>query len=161
MKLVKTALVAALFSTATFTAQADTFNLGDVTYAPIFGVSQDGTGAFEDDINFTLSMDSGVSGYLTNFSFKTADNMITNFMGTLSEESMGVISFWTFNEPRFVNSMNLGAGNYTLSLSGDFGGSGTYDFNAVAAPVPEPSVLGLMFGGLGLVGLMAYRARKA
>lgn len=33
-------------------------------------------------------------------------------------------------------------------------------FNSVAV-VPEPSVLGLMFGGLGLVGLMAYRARQA
>lgn len=161
MKLVKTALVAALFSTATFTAQADTFNLGDVTYEPIWGAAHDGTGVFEDQINFTLSKDAGVSTYLTNFSFDTANNMITNFMGTLSEESMGVISFWTFNEPKVMGSMNLGAGNYTLSLSGDFGGSGTYDFDAVAAPVPEPSVLGLMFGGLGLVGLMAYRARKA
>ena len=30
----------------------------------------------------------------------------------------------------------------------------------ITAPVPEPSTLGLMFGGLGLVGLMAFRARK-
>lgn len=33
--------------------------------------------------------------------------------------------------------------------------------NVSIAPVPEPSTLGLMFGGLGLVGLMAARARKA
>lgn len=53
------------------------------------------------------------------------------------------------------------AGDYSLTLSGDFGTYGTYDIDAVLAPVPEPSTLGLMFGGLGLVGLLAYRSRKA
>lgn len=161
MKLVKTALVTAMLSTAAFTAQADTFDLGDVTYEPGFGISQNGTGWFEDNILFSLSTDAGVKGVLFNWSFENKGHKITDFVATLSEATTGVIGTMDITKHVTKADWMLDSGNYTLSLSGNYGEYGTYDIDAFAAPVPEPSVLGLMLGGLGLVGMMAYRGRKA
>ena len=49
-------------------------------------------------------------------------------------------------------------------MTGTYGGvyfqSTEYGMGPFISAVPEPSTLGLMFGGLGLVGLMAYRSKK-
>ncbi len=62
--------------------------------------------------------------------------------------------------------------NNGIGLAGVVYGNGSFDTVAFASSrntdydgpyisaVPEPSVLALMFGGLGLVGLMAYRSKK-
>lgn len=42
-----------------------------------------------------------------------------------------------------------------------FGDTGAYLSSPLISPVPEPSTIALMLGGLGLVGFMAARRRKA
>lgn len=161
MNFIKSTLAVAVLTSATFGAQAAIIDLGDVTGAPGFGYSSNGTGLFADTINFSLSSAQGVNAVLFNFSFSNPSNVISNFWATLSEESFGVIGATNITNNFETGSWVLGAGNYSVSLSGDYGYYGTYDLDAVLAPVPEPSTLGLMFGGLGLVGLIAYRSRKA
>jgi len=57
----------------------------------------------------------------------------------------------------------VGPGDYSLSLTGEaFKDGATYDVNLYShlAPVPEPSTIAMMLGGLGLVAFMAARRRK-
>ena len=160
MKFIKSTLAAAVLA-ASFSANAATVNFGDVTAESGFGFSNNGTGLFSDTMTFTLTTDKVVDAVLFSFSFSTPTNTINNFWATLSEANFGVIASMPITT-NFMSGMTIApAGDYSLTLSGDFGTYGTYDIDAVLAPVPEPSTLGLMFGGLGLVGLLAYRSRKA
>jgi hypothetical protein len=76
----------------------------------------------------------------TYYRYETPEIALANsqpFQFTISSQQ--VVSFYNADTPK---SDNLGG----LSLN--------------VSAVPEPSTIGLMFGGLGLVGLMAYRSRK-
>lgn len=57
----------------------------------------------------------------------------------------------------------IGPGDYFAQVSGSTTGifGGSYTLNLVTAPVPEPSMIALMLGGLGLVGFMARRRKAA
>ena len=134
--------------------------LGDVTGTHGFGASNNGVGMFDDTINFSLTAAQNISAILFNFSFSTNDNVIGGFTATLSYEG-SVINSMVITENFVSGSAMAPAGDYSLNLVGNFGARGTYNVDAALAPVPEPSTLGLMFGGMGLVGLMAYRAHKA
>ena len=160
MTFVKSILATAVITGASFNASAATFYLGDVTGQSGFGASNNGVGMFDDTINFSLTAAQNISAILFNFSFGMPQNVIGDFTATLSYEG-SVIDSMVITDNVVMGSANAPAGNYSLNLVGDFGAYGTYDVDAVLAPVPEPSTLGLMFGGMGLVGLMAYRARKA
>lgn len=58
---------------------------------------------------------------------------------------------------------NMAVSEFTISNIGDgWGNSGYYNISEVSvSAVPEPSTYALMLGGLGLVGLMAARRKKA
>ena len=161
MTFVKSILATAVITGASFNASAATFNLGDVTGQSGFGASNNGVGMFDDTINFSLTAAQNISAILFNFSFDMPQNVIGGFTATLSYEG-SVIDSMVITDNVVSDSINASAGNYSINLVGDFGDAyGTYNVGASIAPVPEPSTLGLMFGGMGLVGLMAYRARKA
>ena len=74
-----------------------------------------------------------------------------------------------------INSLNLAAGNHTLSLYGfegccdgyqqaqfSYGGSGFTTFSASdnLSPIPEPETYAMLVAGLGLVGFAARRKDK-
>lgn len=60
------------------------------------------------------------------------------------------------------NLKNLVAGTYTLQFN-FIGGShfvGEYTISSITAPVPEPETYGMMFVGLALMGVIAFRRQK-
>ncbi|BEV08714.1 FxDxF family PEP-CTERM protein [Methylophilus sp. DW102] len=63
---------------------------------------------------------------------------------------------WTFSVS------NLAAGNYTLQFNLIGGGryEGSYTINPITVPVPEPETYGMMFAGLAMMGLIAFRRQK-
>lgn len=63
---------------------------------------------------------------------------------------------WTFSVS------NLAAGNYTLQFNLLAGGhyEGSYTINPITVPVPEPETYGMMFAGLALMGVIAFRRQK-
>jgi len=91
------------------------------------------------------------------FSGLTAVNLAGS-MGSFGKFSLAEVS---------VDSLGgLIAGTYTISVTGnalfsEAGYSVDSTFAAIASPVPEPSSIALMLGGLGLVGFMAARRKKA
>lgn len=63
---------------------------------------------------------------------------------------------WTFSVS------NLAAGSYTLQFNLIGGGryEGSYTINPITVPVPEPETYGMMFAGLAMMGLIAFRRQK-
>lgn len=57
---------------------------------------------------------------------------------------------------------NLAAGSYTLQFNLIGGGryEGSYTINPITVPVPEPETYGMMFAGLAMMGLIAFRRQK-
>lgn len=57
---------------------------------------------------------------------------------------------------------NLAAGNYTLQFNLIAGGNyeGSYTISPITVPVPEPETYGMMFAGLALMGVIAFRRQK-
>lgn len=164
MKFIKSTLLAAAISAASFGAHAATVDLGDITDIVSVGHGVHGVGLFNDTYTFSLSAARDFQAGLFNYSFSNAGNTISNFWASISEDDFGLIGAVNITNSVEFASYILPAGDYTINLSGDFGDGfgGAYALGAqVLAPVPEPSTLGLMFGGLGLVGLLAYRSRKA
>lgn len=68
-----------------------------------------------------------------------------------------------FNLSRYTFSVsNLAAGSYTLQFNLIGGGryEGSYTINPITVPVPEPETYGMMFAGLAMMGLIAFRRQK-
>lgn len=63
---------------------------------------------------------------------------------------------WTFSVS------NLAVGNYTLQFNLLGGGryEGSYTISPITVPVPEPETYGMMFAGLALMGVIAFRRQK-
>lgn len=73
----------------------------------------------------------------------------------------GIFSIAEFTEVSTGQSTFLDTGSYMLSISGVAPANSTgYTLNTVTSPVPEPSTVALMLGGLGMVGFMAIRRKQ-
>ncbi len=122
-------------------------------------------GDFTSTFNFVLTQDSNFSaiahsseaygsGYIEFLSFT-----VGGFSGEVFNDP-GVSSF-AVTSPLHETPMVLSAGSYSLELKGYASVGGiNYAFTSSVSPVPEPSSIALMLGGLGLVGFMAARRAK-
>lgn len=120
--------------------------------------------SFTDTFNFTLgtnvaSLSIGAIG------LGGHGGTIQEFTDISMGSSTGVVGSFSllgFNFETANYSMgSLAAGNYSFEISGiteEF--EGGYDLTLMTSPVPEPSTIALMLGGLGLVGFMAARRRN-
>lgn len=90
---------------------------------------------------------------ITGFSLLDASGVLLG--GT--QLSTGLTDQWSLNYD------NLAAGTYYVQVSGGVmsNAAGKYYADIALAPVPEPETYGMMLAGLGLVGFMARRRKKA
>lgn len=163
-------LALAAFALAASTQAATTApggNLGTLTlfpalYSNVF--SAPAPGSLANTYTFSLSTTSKVTG-----SIYGVDPVATLNIGSLSiTGSSGVVpSVLTGNvitEIWKFSTGDLAAGTYTLSFSAPAGQAlANYvgSVYATAAPVPEPTSLALVLGGLAVVGVAATRQRAA
>ena len=151
-------------------ASANVYNLGDRTaFTTDVTVNTDTNagfaGTFTDTFAFTLSEDNFFAALAT-----SAVSSISEFTSISIDTTSGVTGT-LFNIFSFAtvpgasvgtDSVFLGAGSYSLTIEGIASATSTgYTLNTVTSPVPEPSSIALMLGGLGLVGFMAARRKKA
>ena len=115
--------------------------------------------SFTDDIFFTLGVKSDVEAGFAAVITKTKGVTFTSF--TLTRGVSATPLTYTVSPEGSLLFTALKEGAYKLELTGKTKGVGSsYYGNLTAAPVPEPEALALVFGGLGVVGVLARR-RKA
>jgi len=122
-------------------------------------------GAFTDVFTFTPSATAGSSvwGSLVNTSFSGVASI------TFTSADLNGTALTTGALPLGPVSYNFAtllpatvSGPLTLTIHGENTGGGSYggDINLTLAPVPEPATYGMMLGGLGLLGFMAWRKKN-
>lgn len=154
-------LVAAAALTVAGSAMAETYEGGTLTVgAPdsliYLAVSYTGTPkAFSDVINFDLASD-----VTAQFNLKPATFSISQISGL----SLEVYNGTTLLAPT-AGLYTLLAGNaYSFHVSGTTSGLGAYSVNYYLTPapaVPEAGSVAMTLAGLGVVGLVAARRRRA
>lgn len=116
--------------------------------------SFDLTGVLDPDVRLLNPINSGLYQGITLIS--DSDSTFT-YAPIITPILLGSdLTRWTFS------ASNLAAGNYTLQFNLLFGGryEGSYTINPITVPVPEPETYGMMFAGLALMGLIAFRRQK-
>jgi len=180
MKLLKKMFMSVAMLAFANAATAATYDLGTSEYPTDAGgsinltIATDGTGYFEDIFNFTSK---GISGSW----FAQADDasavsfeFIDLFVG--SDADLGADLFgptWVagFADTKSGREVYMAEGSgfaldpytdYSVVVSGySYIAGDTYNFTSgPVSAVPEPAVLAMMLGGLGMVGFMANRRRK-
>lgn len=162
----KVGVLATLVLASSF-ASAATFNLGDLTNTASSTITGSiAAGSFSDIFNFTLTQDTYFSALASGAPTSIIEFTLIGVNGILGTTGVNGIGFSTAElatAPSF-----LASGNYSLSIEGIAGaGSTGYSLNTsyinstITSPIPEPSSIALMLGGLGLIGFMAARRKKA
>lgn len=134
--------LAAMNSGASFSDQF-TFSVAGTTGWDLNAVVSSISGSASTGLDFT-----GLSLYNADGTLVTSGSMLQT----------GAIDVWT------LSSSSLAAGDYYLQVSGNMVGADSASFGgavSLAAPVPEPETYGMMLAGLGVVGFLARRRRKA
>lgn len=166
----KPLMAAVVLSLSTAAVQAANADLAPLT--PSASFSNTVSGAFDDYWTFNLGSSSVVAASITNvaISFSTASvggiegfsawlNGVQLFGPTSSVTTNGV----TVTTQVVAGGTTLPAGVYQLRVSGTgiTGASASYGGNIVATPVPEPQSYAMLLAGLGVVGYLTGRRRKA
>jgi len=170
MKMINKMGLAASLVLASSLASANVYNLGDIT-AITTDVTVDTdtnagvVGAFTDTFAFTLTEGNFFAALATSAVSSISSFTDISVSGTTGTTGniFGIFSFATISGEALgqTTEVFLDAGSYNLMVSGVASASSTgYTLNTVTA-VPEPSSIALMLGGLGLVGFMAARRKKA
>ena len=124
------------------------------TFADQFTFSVTGTiGHNLDAIISSISRTADVGLNITGLDLFQGDTLVTSG----SMVSTGQMDVWT------ISSSNLMAGDYYLRVSGNMVSDTAASFGGaiMLAPVPEPETYGMMLGGLGILGFLARRRKKA
>ncbi|VAW45112.1 hypothetical protein MNBD_GAMMA03-2049 [hydrothermal vent metagenome] len=159
----KAGFVASLLLASSLVSAND-YVLGDITFSTVdTDVLSPVEGAFTDNFNFSLSEGNFFNALATSSiaSISGFTNISLESMTGTTYDIAGIFSVAEFTEASTGESTFLDAGSYILSISGVASAASTgYTLNTVTSPVPEPSAIALMLGGLGLVGFMAARRRN-
>jgi hypothetical protein len=129
--------------------------LAGSTFAEMFSFHVNGTSLLAADVTSTgISATSGLD--LTGFAVYSSNGTL---LYSAVQKSNGIIDNWKLNSKNLV----LGAGNYYLQVNGMINGAGTLSGNIVlrAAAVPEADTYAMLLAGLGLVGFVARRRKRA
>jgi hypothetical protein len=156
-------------ATLAITAQAATItapggNLGTLTLFPSLYSNEfpsPALGSLANAYSFTLSTSSKLTGSIYGASaapLSIASVSISSGSGSVTSTLTGSVAADTWG----FSTGYLAAGTYTLTLSAPSGTLAGYvgSVYATAAPVPEPSSLALVLGGMAVVGFAA-RKRSA
>ncbi len=164
----KAGFIASLLLASSFVSADTTYILGDITagatdYTIDMDTNNIAMGAFTDKFEFTLTDGNFFSALATSSIASISeftDITLEDMTGQVYDIS-GVFSVAEFTEAATGQSTFLDAGSYFLEIKGIASENSTgYTLNTVTSPVPEPSTIALMLGGLGLVGFMAARRRN-
>lgn len=160
--------ISAAFLATAGSATAATYEVGDLAALTAgddggwIGSIAFGAGSFNDVFNFSLSSPSDFGAFISRLATKS-NQLLSNFDGALSGPA-GFSQHLNFAQlGSTVQTLDyagsLGAGNYSLAVSGVASRSGFYAVQLQAVPVPELDSYALLLGGLGMLGLVARRRR--
>lgn len=141
----------------------------------LFSASVIGVGSFSDTVSFSLPANGGSSYSARNnpfvfmgSSFSTVFSSLTlksNPNGIMGDGDDAVVSSISLGGPSIsLNVGPTGPGNYYLVVNGSVptgNAGGLYGGGISVSPVPEPETYGLFLAGLGLLGTIMTRRRKA
>ena len=174
MNTLKSMFMAVFLTVFAGSANAATY-LGDVTNSQFLVNEHVVPGSFNEDYTFDVTEDQHVAGVASNWFILDEDLVSVLFdidLISLTFSKLVGIDTWSTlystsipsGGTDFFNAI-ISAGFYKVNVIGnaigESGGQYALHGEFTAAPIPEPSVIALMLGGLGLVGFMARRRKAA